>query len=480
MSAFLIIASLVLAIGIFIGLGLLPDKVRDRYSSEERPFPKGQFRIAYGIPAVLMAVGIFTGMLFWAEPGYKYHVRDILGEEHVIEGSGFKLKTFGKVNAWKNALSVQSVIGAEDAGVQAEVDSDVLSATIPAKRIVFLDQVDGQVAATARWKLPDDDQAFLQMVHDYRTPENLLRTELIPGFQETLDATAALMGADEYYSGGRTAFISEFEDQLRNGMYQVRRIELKQPAPRATAAANASTGTEQAPFGDEDQVVYKVEKIVDEAGIARRKVQTFSRYGIAVVSGRVTEIVPNASFATRMQSKQDASAAKAINRENRLKEEEGRLLEIAKGDREVAARQAQAKVEQIEKTTNAETSKQLAITAAQQSLESERILKEQAAVALERSRLEADRTKTLADAEAYRKRAILQADNALQAKLDAEVAIQKAYADAFAKRSVPQIYIAGGADATGPGGANNETSAFMSIMTAFIAQRMDYDRKVEN
>jgi len=49
------------------------------------------------------------------------------------------------------------------------------------------------------------------------------------------------------------------------------------------------------------------------------------------------------------------------------------LLAIAKGERELAERQAQAKVRQIDQTTNVEIEKQLAITSANK-------LKEQAEI----------------------------------------------------------------------------------------------------
>ena len=64
---------------------------------------------------------------------------------------------------------------------------------------------------------------------------------------------------------------------------------------------------------------------------------------------------PNTKFIKRMQLKQQASADRAIAREQRVQEEEQRLLAIARGEREVAQRQAKAKVDQIQKTTEAET-----------------------------------------------------------------------------------------------------------------------------
>ena len=106
-----------------------------------------------------------------------------------------------------------------------------------------------------------------------------------------------------------------------------------------------------------------------------------------------------------------------------------RLLAIAKGEREVAERQAQAKVEQIQRTTEAQTEKQLAITKAEKLKEQAEIEKETAAINLEKAKIEAQTLRTLADAEAYQKKVILQADNALAQKLEAEVEIQKLWAD---------------------------------------------------
>ena len=78
-----------------------------------------------------------------------------------------------------------------------------------------------------RFSIPTDRDIFLQMAHEYRSPENLLRTGLIPAFKETLQATASLMTAEAYYSGDRTEFNSEFENQMSDGVYNVRREEVK-------------------------------------------------------------------------------------------------------------------------------------------------------------------------------------------------------------------------------------------------------------
>jgi len=100
-----------------------------------------------------------------------------------------------------------------------EVENSETSAALPPQNIMFLDQVDANAQATVRFTIPTDKDSFLQLAHEYRNPENLLRTALIPAFKETLQANASLMSAEEYYSGGRTEFNTEFENQMINGIY---------------------------------------------------------------------------------------------------------------------------------------------------------------------------------------------------------------------------------------------------------------------
>ncbi len=415
--------------------------------------------------------------IFYAEPGYVYHVRTLTGQEHVVSDVGYQFYLWGRWNAWKRALTVQSVRGGTENLQYAEVEASETSVSMPPLNIMFLDQVDADSEATVRFSIPTDNDGFLQLAHEYRTPENLLRTALIPAFKETLQATASLMSAEEYYSGGRTEFNSEFENQMNNGVYLVRREELKVSVSRPKSTANAALGVNQEDYGDESKTTFVVRKVLDETGAPKRKLQKFTSFGIAVVDARITNMTPNSRFVERMQLKQKASAERAIAREQRVQEEEQRLLAIARGEREVAERQAQAKVEQIQKTTEAETDKQLALTTAEKLRQQAVIEKETAQVNLEKARIEAETQRTLADAEAYQKRVILEADNALADKLKAEIEIQKVWAEAFAKRQVPTT-VFGGAEGGAPVGADGEVKAFMQLMTLDAAKRLNYQRDI--
>jgi regulator of protease activity HflC (stomatin/prohibitin superfamily) len=288
------------------------------------------------------------------------------------------------------------------------------------------------------------------------------------------------MGAEEYFSGGRTQFTSEFQNQMENGVYLVERREVIETASRTQrSTANASLDSQQ-DFGDDKQVVFKVEKLLDTAGQPIRKTQNFAKFGISVVSARVTAVQPNQRFRERMQQKQDAATARGIAREQRIQEEEQRLLAIAKGEREVAERQAKARVIQIERTTNAETEKQLAITEANKLKEQAEIERNTAQILLDKAKVDADSLRVAAEAEAFARKARLESDNALQQKLDTELAIQRMWAQAFAQRNVP-LYVFGGASGGqggAPTGADNEGLLLQQLLTMEYAKRLDYDRTV--
>ncbi|KGD64126.1 hypothetical protein Y5S_02666 [Alcanivorax nanhaiticus] len=431
------------------------------------------------VVGALTLIIIAQKSIFYAEPGYVYHVRTLMGNEEVVSDVGYQFYLFGRWNSWKRALTVQAVRGGSETLDYVEVESSETSAALPPQNIMFLDQVDANAQATVRFTIPTDKESFLHLAHEYRTPENLLRTALIPAFKETLQANASLMSAEEYYSGGRTEFNTEFENQMINGIYIVRREEVSEKrVGEIKGSANVAMGAEQQDYGDDSKVVFVVRKMVDEAGIPLRKSQRFIDYGVTVVEARVTQMDPNQRFVERMQLKQKASADRAIAREQRVQEEEQRLLAIARGEREVAERQAKAKVDQIQRTTEAETEKQLAITQAEKQKEQSEIEKETAQIQLEKARIEAETRRTLADAEAYQKKAVLQADNALAQKLDAEIEIQKIWAQAFANRKVPQ-YVFGGGDGGTPTGSDGETRAFMQMLTLDAAKRLSYDRDVK-
>ena len=442
-----------------------------------------------GVAILGFMMFFFGGSFFYAEPTYKYHVRTILGQERVVSNkTGYAWKFFGRVNRWKNAMTVQATSGrvgshADDDDVSTAESDVAVSANLPPQTVVFLDQVDAKGTATARFRLPTDDDTFLHLVHEYRTPANFLNTELIPAFKETIQASGSLMSAEEYFSGGRTDFNAEFANQMENGIYMVRRTQVlaKDVGIRKKTADASATKQQDYDPEDEGKVVFKVEKRLNpDTGQPLRKPHNYANFGVQMVAARVTDMIPNEKFRLRMDAKQEASAQRAVNREKRIEEEEKKFFAIAKGEREVAEEQAKAKKVQIKATTEAETTKRLALIKANQQKEQARIEKETASIQKERADIDAERIKVLADAAAYEKRAVIEADDALAQKLEAWVKAQEVWAEAFANRKVPTtIFGSSGAGGTGAG-TDNDVQAFMNIMTMQAAKSLNVDPTIRD
>lgn len=441
------------------------------------------------IPKAIASVALFTfsyamffGTFFYAEPGYQYHVRTIFGNEKMVDDVGYNAYIFGAYIPWKKSMSIVAKAqyeGVDEDRTEATVENNRMASSILGPvRTIFLDQVDSQISATARFMMPSDEPQFLAIARQYRTPDNLINTTLLPAFRETLQANAALMGAEDYFAGKRTEFNIDFEAQLKDGLYLVRRKEIIQRAPQnqGPATANASLETDQRAFGEDDKVVFVVEKLLDEGGMPIRKAQSYMLLGITVVESRITDVVPNREFSDRMKLKQKASADRAIAREQRIQEEEQELLAVAKGDREIAEERAAALKEQIKQTTEAETTKQLAITAANQKAEAAVIDEQRATTLLNIAKIDAQAVEVAADAEAYKKREILSADNALAQKLEAEIKIQAAWANAYSKRPVPTTVF--GANGEGAG-TINEVQQFLQLKTVEAAENLGYSRNVD-
>ncbi|BCR25017.1 SPFH domain-containing protein [Aquipseudomonas alcaligenes] len=432
-----------------------------------------------GVPALVAAIGFvsFNGVFFYNEAGFATHVRTIFGEEKIVDDVGYATKWFGRATPWKKALSVQSVL-TEALEIDDSSDNDSLGATIEAFPIVFLGNVDAKVESSARFRLPSGEQ-FLKIAQEYRNPENFIKTALVPAIKETLQATASLMSADDFYAGARSEFAAEFENQLNDGLYLIKRKEIRGPRghlPSQTAILQA--GTEQGNFGDNNASQFVTEKVMDSKGIPVRKQQQFRKYGVEVVEARITNVDPNPQYKQRMVKVQQALAELAVARQNRLKEEEEKLLVTARGEKEVEARRQETLRDQIEQTTQAETEKQLAVINAEREKQRAEIEKQTAELLRDKASITAQATKITADAEAYARKAVIEADGALQPKLDALVQINKVWAEAASQAPVPGVMM-GGSGNGASASRQDEIGQLMGILATKAARDLSLDMKVK-
>ena len=429
---------------------------------------------AIAIPVLTLGTlaALFNEVFFYNEAGQMTHVRTIFGEEKVVEDVGYATKWFGRSTVWRRTIGVQSALRVDNQEDNRSGQPSVILENLP---IVFLGNVDAKAEFSTQFRLPSGD-AFLKIAQEYRTPDNFLQRALLPAVKETLQATASLMSADDYYAGNRSHFGAEFENQLRNGLYLTSRKEIRVQRDNLPAqTAILQSGTDQGSFGDNSATRFVIEKKLDKDGQELRKQQQFRLFGVEVVDARVTHIDPNPQYQERMVRVQQALAELAVARQNRLKEEEEKELVSARGAKDVEAKRQESLRQQIERTTEAETEKQLTLINAEREKRRAEIDKQTAELLRDKAKVNAEATKITADAEAHAREASLKADGALQTKLDALVQINRAWANAAAQAPVPSVMM-GGSDAGL--GRQDEMSKLMSVLATKAAKDLVLDLKM--
>jgi hypothetical protein len=323
---------------------------------------------------------------------------------------------------------------------------------------------------------------FIDMAKTFRSPERLITTTLKPAVNASLDSVANMFTMEEYYSGGkRDQFKSEFTDAVKKGRAKVVQISLNQSGgviPTRAQANDDDYVSNTSSTGDMDVRKIVMDKVLDPAGNVVRVTHAYLQYGILANIAILENVEPDVVYESQINDRKKASSRRVVAREQRLEQEEQRLLAIQTGQTEIAKRQAVAQVEQIAKTTDAETQKQLTLIAASRQKEEAMIAKDTAAINLERARIDAESVTVGADAEAYAKEAILMADGALAQKLDAYVRTQQAWANAASKINVPATVFNNGSTSgttKTSGNAFSTVEQYMQMMTMKAAKDLQVD-----
>ena len=427
--------------------------------------------IVLGLSVMITSLGAFS----YNDAGFCQHVRNIFGTETAHCQTGWFFQGWGTATAWPHYITV-----ANTADFTGENEQTAFQGSIAAPyRVRLADNWTGDVTQTTRFQIPQDASQFLEMARTFRTPERLINTTLKPAVTASLDSISNMFTMEEYYSGGkRDQYKSEFKDTIERGRAQVRQVSLNQAGgvvPNRAAPSDSAVVADTSEVGDTEVRRIMIEKITDAAGNDMRIRHDFSEIGIEVASAILENLDPDDKYEEQINDRKSAASRRVVAREQRLEQEEQRLLAIQQGETDIAKRQAAAKVEQIQQTTDAETKKKLALIAAERIREEAEISKQTAAINLDRARIDAESVTVSADAEAYAKKAILEADGALAQKLEVWLKSQEVWANAAAKINVPSTVIASGGDGGSTGSALGTVDQFMNMLMVKTAQDLAVD-----
>lgn len=378
----------------------------------------------------------------WNDAGNRTVVERTTGEQIVQFAPGiFYAGFFAKEKEWPNQISVTYM----EAVPKLEIEDNGIE--VGQIMIRFSDATTADVKGITQFILPSDEKEMILIHNTHRTPQSLVVKRLAPYTKECLQSSAQLMSSEKHYGGGRAQMAQDFMDQLKEGVYLLKTEE------------NIVYDS----LEKEKKRIYQTEIQYDKKTSApKRKLSSIKEYGITVADAAITDVDYEDKVDQKLTKIIDAATKSAISKQELMTAQQQTLTAKAKGEQALVEIEYQQKQEQTRQVVEAETKVKVA--------EQDRL---QQKIAYEGSILEAKKIKELADAQAYARSKIMKADGALEMKLNAQIEVQKVWADAFSKYQgaiVPQIQ-------TGGGSSTNGALNFMDIMTAKTARDFALDMR---
>lgn len=402
---------------------------------------------------VLAVFSIFMIALFlilnpfsWNDAGNRTVVERTTGEQIVQFAPGiFYAGFFAKEKEWPNQISVTYQEVAAD--LQLE-DNGIEVGQI---MIRFSDATTANVKGITQFILPSDEKEMILIHNTHRTPQSLVVKRLAPYTKECLQSSAQLMSSEKHYGGGRAQMAQDFMDQLKEGVYLLRTEE------------NVVFDSLEA----EKKRIYQTEIQIDpKTSLPKRKLSSIKEYGITVADAAITDVDYEDKVDDKLIKIIDAVTKSSISKQELMTAQQQTLTAKAKGEQALVEIEYQQKQEQTKQVVEAQTKVKVA--------EQDKL---QQKIAYEGAILEAKKIKELADAQAYARKRIMEADGALEMKLNAQIEVQKAWADAFSKYTgavVPQFQTGAGVNGNG-----NGALSFMEIISAKTAKDFALELKAK-
>ena len=311
-------------------------------------------------------------------------------------------------------------------------------------KLRFNDGGHANLSGVVSWEMPVDHDHLIMIHRKFGNIKSVEQQIIRPTLESAAYTSGPLMSSTESAAEKRNMLLQYMQDQAKNGTYQTRTVTLKVPDPL--------TGVEK---------TVNAAEIVMVGGIPVREQESAAKvFGINLLPMTINQIKYDNAIETQITQRQVSIQGVQIAQANALKAEQDAITAEKLGQAEAAkAKWAQ------------EAIKAQKITEAQQFLE---------VATLEAKQAEQYKNKQILEGQgnAEKKRLEMQANGALDQKLEAYVDIQKAYAQAIGNYKgawVPQIVTGGAAGGTAGSGAQQ----MIDLLTIKAAKDLGIDMSIE-
>ena len=354
-------------------------------------------------------------------------VQSPMGSLSVYTDAGIKWQGFGKITLYRKrsqfSFSAKKDVGNKD------------DQSLP---VMFNDGGSAHLSGVISWEMPMATDKVIKIHTLYGSQGGVEQQLIRPAIERALYLTGPLMSSAEAYSARKPDLLRFFEDQARNGVYQMETISQKQP--------DLITGIEK--------TVNVVRIAMDEKGLPKRQSSSqIAEFGIVLLSPSIDSVRFEDKVQQQIAQQQANYMQIQTAKSQALQAEQAAITAQKNGEAEASkAKWAQ----EVEKAT--------AVTAAE---------KERDVAKLNVQTAELNKQKQILEGqgEATKRQLVMAADGALDKKLAAYVETQRIWADAFAKHSsplVPSVVMGGGSN----GQPVNAATQFMEMMGVKAAREL--------
>lgn len=425
-------------------------------------------RITIGVlcTIVLIVLGMSSLVVFENVPAGKICViqSPISGKLEIYYEPGVKPQLFGKVTYYPKSdiYSFSQPIKPVNKEYVASQDQPI--------PIVFNDSGGGFIPGSIRFDYPVEPEKMKLIHTTFSSHESVVKGLIKPTVERAITLTGSMMSSIEAFMARKADLPVMIEDQAKFGLYRTKTYEK----------------TIMDEITNDKKTIKVSEPIRDENapnGIARQESSVITKYGIVFSNFSFTGVTPSEKVYERinvlfdMYAKIEQSTLNVRNQEQETKAqqeiykkekaiEKGKAEAISAKEKEIANREKEIAI------IIAEREKQVAITNAERE-------KEVAALKRDAAALYKEEQKLRGEGDAAYKKAVIEADGALQQKLAAYVEIQKFWARAFAERSgniVPDIVV--GKDGTNSN-STNAMDDYLKLLSIKAAKDLQLDTSIK-
>jgi len=419
----------------------------------------------FAVIAVLSVV-VLVNMVGINNAGQRTVIQYPSGTLSVKFEAGPYMQYFGSTTSYNDIMTLD--YDRSDSAADATINQ----AGIPVR---YQDGGTGTVFGIARFRLPNDEPTMLAIHKEFRSNKGLAFKLIKAISEETMNHTAGFMTSEESYTE-RGRFTQMAKTQLENGKFQtVQKRIVQTEAGFEYCLEKNLTKENKKSCKDVKKVTKIIPDIATKDGIQLHVDSDLATYGITVSGFQMIDWDYEKKTLEQISDKRAATMAIITSKANAERAKQDAITAEQQGLANVMTARFKKEVIKAEKIVDAEREAAVAVidamklvdVASQQKLEEEQ--KKLAAYETKKQQI------ALGQGEAERKRLNMEADGALQPKLDAWVTVNSKYAEEFGKQKwVPEIMMGGG-----EAGNNSAATDLISMLGVNTAKELQLNMKMK-